>query len=94
MGLQKLVSAFENVDFQRVKDAIVGHDLLDIEEGVVPAPKQKARGLMFAMVGLDGWEPRNVRSIVGENLKLDINDTRTVQALPIEMPTLSGIETS
>ena len=92
MGLQKLVCAVEDVDFQVIEGAVVGHDLVEIEEGVVPAPKQQARGLVLAVVGPDGRETRNVRPVVGEDLELDVNDPWPRQALPVEMPALRWIE--
>jgi hypothetical protein len=92
MGLQKLVCAVEDVDFQVIEGAVVGHDLVEIEEGVVPAPKQQARGLVLAVVGPDGRETRNVRPIVGEDLELDVDDPWPRQALPVEMPALRWIE--
>jgi hypothetical protein len=34
MGFQKLVSAFEDVDFQRIENAVEGHDLVEFEERI------------------------------------------------------------
>lgn len=60
LGFQQLLSAVEDADLQVVERSVVGHDFVEFEERVVPAPEQKTRRLIVAVVGRDGRKSLNV----------------------------------
>lgn len=91
MRLQKEVAAFENVNFERVEDAAIRHDLVQPKESVVPPPKQEARRLVFAVVGLNGRKTSDVRAIVRKDLEMNVRVSRSRHSVPIEMPGLRRV---
>ncbi len=54
MSFQKLMRAFEDVDFHRIERSMKGHDLVDVEVRIVPSPRYEAERLVLAVIGADG----------------------------------------